>query len=169
MSKGEKPHEYNENRNARVFNSYTQTFEEKSVLIHDGQFAVPQETEQEQRRPVDQEIDAQGRWMIPGLIDIHMHVESSMTIPTEFSKQALSFGVTTVVADPHEIANVFGLAGIEEFMASEPVMDIFYGIPSSVPSTNPDCETTGGVIGVKEVDQGAGQPADPLPGRSHEF
>ena len=82
---------------------------------------------------MDQEIDARGRWMIPGLIDIHMHVESSMTIPTEFSRQALSFGVTTVVADPHEIANVFGLAGIEAFMASEPVMDIFYGIPSSVP------------------------------------
>lgn len=51
-----------------------------------------------------------------------MHVESSMTIPTEFSRQALSFGVTTVVADPHEIANVFGLSGIEAFMASEPVM-----------------------------------------------
>ena len=99
-----------------------------------------QETKEEQCCPVDQEIDARGRWMIPGLIDIHMHVESSMTIPTEFSWQALSFGVTTVVADPHEIANVFGLAGIEAFMASEPVMDIFYGIPSSVPSTNPDRE-----------------------------
>ena len=136
-------------RNARVFNSYTQTFEEKRVLIRDGQFAPLQETEEEQRRPADQEIDAQGRWMIPGLIDIHMHVESSMTIPTEFSRQALSFGVTTVVADPHEIANVFGLAGIEAFMASEPVMDIFYGIPSSVPSTNLDCETTGGVIGLE--------------------
>ena len=140
-------------RNARVFNSYTQTFEEKSVLIRDGQFAQLQETKEEQCCPVDQEIDARGRWMIPGLIDIHMHVESSMTIPTEFSRQALSFGVTTVVADPHEIANVFGLAGIEAFMASEPVMDIFYGIPSSVPSTNPDCETTGGVIGLEEVDK----------------
>ena len=66
-------------RNARVFNSYTQTFEEKSVLIRDGQFAQLQETEEEQCRPVDQEIDARGRWMIPGLIDIHMHVESDKT------------------------------------------------------------------------------------------
>ena len=47
--------------------------------------------------------------MIPGLIDIHMHIESSMTIPSEFSKAAIKQGVTTVVADPHEIANVFGI------------------------------------------------------------
>lgn len=140
-------------RNARVYNSYTQSFEEKSVLIRGEQFVQLQETEEEMRQKVDQEIDAQGRWMLPGLIDIHMHVESSMTIPTEFSRQALSFGVTTVVADPHEIANVFGLKGIEAFMDSEPVMDIFYGIPSSVPSTNPDCETTGGVIGLEEVEK----------------
>ena len=157
-------------RNARVFNSYTQTFEEKSVLIRDGQFAQLQKAEEEQRRPADQEIDAQGRWMIPGLIDIHMHVESSMTIPTEFSRQALSFGVTTVVADPHEIANVFGLSGIGASSWPASRSWIFpIGIPSSVPSTNPDCETTGGVIGLEEVDKLLDNPQIRCPGRGHEL
>ena len=58
-------------------------------------------------------IDAKGKYTIPGLIDIHMHIESSMTTPVEFSRITLPYGVTTVVADAHEIANVFGVEGIK--------------------------------------------------------
>ena len=85
--------------------------------------------------------------MIPGLVDIHMHVESSMTYPEEFSRTVVPFGVTTVVADPHEIANVFGLEGILSFMEQETELDIFYGIPSSVPATRRDGDIRGGVWG----------------------
>ena len=88
-------------------------------------------------------IDGEDKYIIPGLIDIHMHIESSMTIPREFSKAAIKHGVTTVVADPHEIANVFGIRGIEEFIKFKGNLDIFYGIPSSVPSTSSSLETTG--------------------------
>ena len=80
-----------------------------------------------------------------------MHIESSMTVPGEFSKAVLPHGVTTVVADPHEIANVFGIRGIETMISNDTTLDIFYGIPSSVPSTNNNLETTGGAILEKDV------------------
>ena len=89
--------------------------------------------------------------MIPWLVDIHMHVESSMTYPEEFSRAVVPFGVTTVVADPHEIANVFGVEGILSFMEEETELDIFYGIPSSVPATRTEMETSGAEFGEKEL------------------
>lgn len=96
-------------------------------------------------------IKAENQYMIPGLIDAHMHIESSMTTPTIFSKAVLRYGVTTVIADAHEMANVFGLDGLDEFMKAETELDIFHAIPSSVPSTTPELETTGGIIGLAEV------------------
>mgnify|MGYP003163280533 CR=1 FL=1 len=68
--------------------------------------------------------------MIPGLIDIHMHIESSMTCPSRFGPLALSHGTTTIVADAHEIANVFGMKGIAEFQSQKTEMDIFWAIPA---------------------------------------
>lgn len=62
-------------------------------------------------------VDASDKFIVPGLIDIHMYIESSMIPPSTFSGAALSHGVTTVVADSHEIANVFGIEGIYAFMA----------------------------------------------------
>ena len=96
-------------------------------------------------------IDGSGMYMIPGLVDIHMHIESSMTYPAEFSRITLPYGVTTVVADAHEIANVFGLDGIQWFMGQETKLDIFYAIPSSVPATNDSLETSGAGIGEAQV------------------
>lgn len=101
----------------------------------------------------DKVIDAEGKYILPGLIDCHMHIESSMTTPEIFSAMALRYGVTTVIADAHEMANVFGLEGLQHFMAAESQMDIFHAIPSSVPSTTPELETTGGIIGLPEVAQ----------------
>ena len=129
-------------KNAFVYNTFTQTFENKHVYIAEGKFYHISLDELE----CENVIDATGKYMIPGLIDIHMHIESSMTIPTEFSKAVLRHGTTTVVADPHEICNVKGIEGIESYMSQDTVLDIFYGIPSSVPSTNRDLETTGGCI-----------------------
>lgn len=138
--------------NAKVFNTFIQDFEEKIVYILDGKFLHMAE-EPSTEIVSDDILDANGMYMIPGLIDIHMHIESSMTVPKIFSEMALSHGVTTVVTDPHEIANVFGLEGIEAFMSQDTCLDIFYGIPSSVPSTSEKLETTGGIIGVKEVER----------------
>lgn len=135
-------------RNAQVYNSFTQTFSKKDVAVKNGRFAWINDEICEDAEIV---VDADGKVMIPGFVDIHMHIESSMSIPTRFSDAVLFHGTTSVVADPHEIANVFGLEGIKEYISSETALDIFYGIPSSVPSTNPDLETTGGIIGMEEV------------------
>ena len=138
--------------NAKVYNTYTQRFEEKIVTIQNGRFY---HLAKEGLTGADcpNILDAKGCYMIPGLIDIHMHIESSMTVPEIFSKAVLPYGVTTVVADPHEIANVFGLEGIEAFISNKTLLDIFYGIPSSVPSTSEALETTGGQIGIKEIEK----------------
>lgn len=138
--------------NANVFNTFLKTFELKNIAIQDGKFFyLSPVTELDFDFEPLEEIDAQGKAMIPGLIDIHLHIESSMIPPSIFSKAGLTHGVTTIVADSHEIANVFGIKGIQAFLAEETEMDIFYAIPSSVPSTTSALETTGGTIGIEEV------------------
>ena len=74
---------------------------------------------------------------MPGLIDAHVHIESSLLVPYEYARLVASRGTTTVIADPHEIANVAGVAGIEYMLAARtgaPV-DILYMLPSCVPAT----------------------------------
>ncbi|MGO4107001.1 adenine deaminase [Paenibacillus sp. YAF4_2] len=82
-------------------------------------------------------VDATGQWIIPGLIDGHVHIESSMLTPREFAKVVLQHGVTAVVTDPHEIANVMGSAGIQYMLdQSEGLpLDIYVNLPSCVPAT----------------------------------
>lgn len=134
-------------KNANVFNSYLKRFIPADVAVTGDKFYY---IDREQSTPFDAEqvLDAEGRAMIPGLIDIHMHIESSMLTPGPFGSFLASCGVTTIVSEPHEIANVKGIRGILEMIqaAKDTPIDIYYGIPSSVPSTGPDLETTGGVI-----------------------
>lgn len=137
-------------KNLNIYNSYFKKFIQGDVIINDGKFLHIGKN-YEDKLTSKNIIDGNNKYIIPGLIDIHMHIESSMTIPSEFSKAVIKHGVTTVVADPHEIANVFGIDGINEFIKSKEKLDIFYGIPSSVPSTSSYLETTGGQITVDEV------------------
>lgn len=90
-----------------------------------------------------QEIDISGRVMVPGFIDTHLHVESSLVTPHEFDRCVTPRGVTTAICDPHEIANVCGIKGIRFFLdsASQLVMDLRVQLSSCVPSTH--METTG--------------------------
>lgn len=138
--------------NVQVFNSFLKKFEWKDVAILKGKFfSIGIDASADLKS--DAVVDANGNYMIPGLIDIHMHIESSMVPPSIFSKAGLTHGVTTIIADAHEIVNVFGVEGMDAFMNEETEMDIFYAIPSSVPSTIPALETTGGFIGIEEVQQ----------------
>ncbi|MDF2883277.1 MAG: adeC [Clostridiaceae bacterium] len=141
-------------KNVQVFNSYFKKFLHGDVAVLNGKFlhiSEPHCMELKSKRV----IDGKENYLIPGLIDIHMHIESSMTTPLQFAKTVVTHGVTTVVADPHEIANVFGLEGIEAManIKCNHLVDIFYGIPSSVPSTSFQLETCGGDIDVEEVDE----------------
>lgn len=135
-------------KNAMVFLTMRQCFAKRDVAVAGEKiFAVSPALSY----PGVKEIDAEGKYLIPGLIDIHMHIESSMTYPAEFSRITLPYGVTTVVADAHEIANVFGMDGIRWFMDQKTPQDIFYAIPSSVPATRPELETSGAEIGEAET------------------
>ncbi|MEI4484855.1 adenine deaminase [Frigidibacter sp. MR17.14] len=97
-------------------------------------------------------IEAQGRFMIPGLCDGHMHVESGMLTPAEFAAAVIPHGTTTMFTDPHEIANVLGLEGVR-MMHDEALMqpvNIFTQMPSCAPSA-PGLETTGFEISAEDV------------------
>jgi len=91
-------------------------------------------------------IDVTGKILVPGFIDTHLHIESSLVTPFEFDRCVAPKGVTTAICDPHEIANVLGVPGIEYFLdaATHTLMDIRVQLSSCVPSTN--METSGAVI-----------------------
>ena len=85
----------------------------------------------------EKEIDLQGKVVIPGLIDAHVHIESSMVTPRRYAEAVLPLGVTSVITDPHEIANVAGSEGIRYMLdASEGIpLTVYIMLPSSVPAT----------------------------------
>lgn len=141
-------------KDVNVFNVYLKKFIKGNVAILNGKF-LHIYSEEISELASDNVIEGNGRYMIPGLIDIHMHIESSMTTPFQFANAVRKFGVTTIVAEPHEIANVFGIDGINQFinLDSKLPIDMFFGIPSSVPSTNSKLETTGGKITSEEVSE----------------
>lgn len=97
-------------------------------------------------------IDAEGRYAVPGLIDAHMHIESTMATPAAFAKGVLPHGTTSIVADPHEIANIFGADGVKMILdASENLpMNVNMMIPSTVPSSE-GMETAGASIDANDV------------------
>ncbi len=91
-------------------------------------------------------------FIIPGLIDSHIHIESTMLCPSRFSEIAVAHGTTAVIADPHEIANVMGLNGVR-YMNNDAItpMKIFFAAPSCVPATS--FETSGAIIGPGEIEE----------------
>ena len=97
------------------------------------------------------EIDITGRIVVPGFIDTHLHIESSLVTPHEFDRCVLPYGVTTVICDPHEIANVLGTEGIEFFLASamETITDIRVQLSSCVPATH--LETSGADLPIEKL------------------
>ncbi len=104
------------------------------------------------------EIDISGKIVVPGFIDTHLHIESSLVTPHEFDRCVLPYGVTTVICDPHEIANVLGAEGIRYFLesAEQTIMDIRVQLSSCVPATH--LETSGADLPIEKL----------LPFRDHE-
>jgi len=101
-----------------------------------------------------QETDhVDGQYIIPGLIDAHVHVESSMLIPSEFARLAVTHGTVATVSDPHEIANVLGIDGIRYMIKNgrKVPFSFYFGASSCVPATS--FETAGATLGAKEIDE----------------
>ncbi len=99
--------------------------------------------------PVDVKSDI---YILPGLIDSHVHIESSMLVPSRFAQLVVPRGTVAVVSDPHEIANVLGVKGVEYMIrdAQKVPLKCFFGVPSCVPATS--FETSGSVIDAEDID-----------------
>ncbi|NLD17374.1 MAG: adenine deaminase [Tissierellia bacterium] len=139
-------------KNANVFNSYLKEFIPGDIAILDGKVLFVDESKL-MEFDFEKVVDVEGKYVIPGLIDIHMHIESSMVTPGSFCDHVAKCGVTTIVAESHEIGNVKGIDAVMEMIkASEKSpIDVFFGIPSSVPSTTSELETTGGKIDFEDM------------------
>jgi len=102
-------------------------------------------------------INGENKYAIPGFIDPHIHIESSFLTPTGFAILSLKHGTTTIVADPHEVANVLGYEGVLEFIneASKLPLKILIDIPSCVPATDPfkNLETYGSILTIEDIDK----------------
>jgi len=103
-------------------------------------------------------LDLAGRYLLPGLIDGHLHLESSMLTPRELARALLPLGTTTVVADPHEIANVWGAPGLDYLLAAAEglPLDIFFLLPSCVPAS--PLETAGARLEAADLQPYVGHP-----------
>ena len=125
---------------------------EYSIAIKHGRIACVVPDASYCTGPKTEIIEANERYMIPGLCDGHMHIESGMLTPAEFSAAVIPHGTTTMFTDPHEIANVLGLEGVR-FMHDEALMqpvNIWTQMPSCAPSA-PGMETTGYEISAEDV------------------
>lgn len=123
--------------NAQVFNAFTGEFALCDVLLSAGHIACVLPAGQAGGPSPLQSLDAGGRYLVPGFIDAHVHIESSHLCPEEFLALAASNGVSSVVADPHEVCNVMGTAGLDYMLeASEggPAR-AFFMLPSCVPAS----------------------------------
>lgn len=132
-------------KNAFIINVFTQSIEKNDIAINGDTIVGIGKYDG------IEEFDCTGLFVAPGFIDSHVHIESSMVTPEVFSHVVISKGVTSVIADPHEIANVLGANGIEFMLKSslKGVIDIFYVLPSCVPTTN--FEDNGATLGIKEL------------------
>ena len=121
-------------KNARIFHLTDGSFETADIAIGSDGIIAGIGVGYEGIR----EIDATGLFAVPGFVDAHLHVESSMMTPFEYEKCALAHGVTTAVCDPHELANVVGTAAFEYFFecAAKLSMTLLVRLSSCVPSTD---------------------------------
>ena len=140
-------------KNANIVNVFSGEIHNDNVAIADGIFVGFGHTEEYKEYDAKDIIDVQGRFMCPGLIDGHIHLESTFLVPREFCSIVASHGTSAVICDPHEIANVLGLPGIDYFLnsSSELPVKVYAMMPSCVPATN--METSGAVILDKEIRQ----------------
>ena len=142
-------------KNAQLLNVFTGEVYPATVFVYDGAIAhVEYRNLEEGLDKVKNVVDAEGKYLIPGLIDAHMHVESSMLTPRNFAKVSIPSGTTTIVMDPHEIGNVYGVEGVKYMHDSGEGLPQrqFVDIPSCVPAV-PECENAGAEFFAKEIEE----------------
>ncbi|EKE03569.1 MAG: hypothetical protein ACD_20C00183G0007 [uncultured bacterium] len=133
-------------KNAKIINVFSGDIHKNDIAIADGRIVSIGNN-----LSAVEEIDVNGAYLSPAFIDGHVHLESSMLLPSEFAKAVVPSGTTTVIADPHEISNVLGLQGISfirETTKNLP-LNVFMMLPSCVPAT--DMETAGSYLNSSEL------------------
>lgn len=133
-------------KNAKILNVFTKEWQQGDLAICDGRIIGIGSYEGEV------EEDLAGKYIVPGFIDSHLHIESSMISPYTFSQTVLPHGTTTLIADPHEIANVSGLDGIRYMLkeSEEAPVSIYYMLPSCVPAT--PMESSGAILEAEDLE-----------------
>ena len=139
-------------KNVQYFNVFTGEIYPAEVDVLDGFVVRVRQVGEHSEMPAKSVYDGQGRYLIPGYIDTHMHVESTMMIPENLSRAILPWGTTTICTDPHEIGNVMGAEGVRFMLdnAKKSALRQYVLAPSCVPAV-PKLESTGASFGAKEV------------------
>ena len=140
-------------RDARVLSTYTERLlEGKEVWLYRGRIAAVKPNGSYSGSDAAL-YDAQGGILAPGLVDPHIHIESSMMSACAYAEAALLNGTTTIFCDSHEIGNVCDVAGVEWMLqdAREAPLNIFLTVPSTVPATTPEFETAGGDLTPEKI------------------
>lgn len=132
-------------KNGKIVNVFSHEIVEADIAIHNGKIVGIGSYEG------IEEIDLEGKFVSPGFIDSHVHIESSMVTPAEFARGIVPRGTTTIIADPHEIANVRGIKGIEYILgASEGIpLNVYVMLPSCVPATS--FENAGAILNAEAL------------------
>lgn len=123
------------------------------VDLADGRIAVIEELEKSDGEASDGGAGAMNTFLLPGFVDAHVHIESSMLTPAEFARAAVTHGTVATVSDPHEIGNVLGVEGVHYMLenAARVPFKFYFGAPSCVPATSFDLETPGAEITADQV------------------
>jgi adenine deaminase len=131
--------------NSKVINVFSGEIVSDAIAISDGVIVGFGQYEAKKT------VDLNGRYVAPGFIDSHVHIESSMTCVSEFARAVVAHGTTAVAADPHEIANVLGASGIEYMLrsAEQQPINIYFTLPSCVPATT--METAGARLSAEDL------------------
>lgn len=147
--------------NARIVDVFRLRLFDGWVGVKDGRFLYVEEGNPPDGLQATERLDLAGRLLAPGLVDSHMHIESSITTPRRFAEGAVPYGTTTILADPHEVANVAGEEGVRWMIrASENLpLRVFYAIPSCVPATSPEMEWTAPVFDAAIITRLAQEPS----------
>lgn len=133
-------------KNAKYLNVFSNEFLSGDIAVSNGLIAGVGKYDGKT------EIDVSGELVLPGFIDAHIHLESSMVTPAEFAKAVVAHGTTTVITDPHEITNVMGIDGVEYMIqASQNLpIDVHFMMPSCVPAT--EIDESGAELDCKDID-----------------
>ncbi|MBQ2721080.1 MAG: adenine deaminase, partial [Clostridia bacterium] len=136
-------------KNGSVVNVFSEEIERCDVLIEDGKIIGVGDYSDE---IADETVDISGKYVCPGFIDSHIHIESTMLSPVEFARVAVPHGTTAVISDPHEIANVCGTDGLRYMLQSsrDLPLTVYIVLPSCVPSTSFD--ESGAILAAEDLE-----------------